>query len=484
MVQLEIALGSQQRQLDELRQALANVVDIAVHRLHKEQVFQTLANKANVEQLEQLELSHHQEAENAGKQLISALAKKADAMLFEEQQSLVQHSQGQILALEQQQKQAASFIADISSEQLQEQEKLTAVRERLTALSCRHDELMVMVECKADSKVLEHQKQLLEGMQKDVTLLSERLTESTRQQLSASISAEMRRESLCRNTDEALLQQQEAVTAVKAEMEVLEQKWLQRLESETQRLEFEMSQERLGPLSVQKEKARVEVTRLMEEFYDERLRVHEASLVRRLDKKADVEWFEQHQLLLEGAEVSLTALNRDLRELRIDVRTHFKQIICDKAEQKTVRELGENVDIKLDIVKASIENVSREMKSLAQELGQTRAQLDKVAKRVEDLQATVATKCSQSLLEQQQLTTQVLQDEVQALMQQVKLVAYTQASMSTMPKTSMSNKDADANAGMLVHPPSCPRDTTGMVTGMPRLPGTDRRSPYRHYKRR
>jgi len=476
MVQLEIALSRQQRQLDELRQALKNVVDIAVHKTHKDQVLKTLANKANVEQLEEFERSQHQEAEKTGKQLFDALAKKADAMLFEEQQSLVQQTIGQISALEQQQEQVASSIADISSGQLQEQNEMAAVQRKLIALSSKHDKLTAVVEGKADCKVLEHQEQLLEGTQKDVTLLEERFMETIRQHVSASLTAEMKRETLERTNEAAFLKHREAVTAVKAQMEILEQKWLQRLESEMARVsqQQEQQEERLAAVSVQK--ARGEMNQLVQ-AYDERSRDHEASVTNRLDQKADVQWFEQHQRLLDAAQVSLAVLNKDQKELRIDIRAHLKHIMCEKVDHKTLQEHDVKVNTEIHKVQASLESANREMHTLAKEFSQMQAQMEKVMKRVDDIQASVATKASQSLLEQEQQASQALHDQVHAMMQQIKLVAYTQASMSMCPK------DADANVGTLVHPPSCPRETMGLPD-MPPLTGRARRSPYRNFKRR
>lgn len=489
MVQVERELESQQRQLNELRHALANVVDIQVHRLHKEQVAKHLGCKAELTLVER----HRHEAESKEEELFAALAKKADAEILEEQQGLVEETKGHVVALEQQQREVASSLQGISQEvsKLQEQEhaqeheQMAAVRERLTALGCNQEQLMAVVQDKVDCKVLENQQRQLELAQKEVMLLQESLAETIRQQLSASLSAEMKSDTLLRQMEEVVTaRHREALMAVKEQIEVAESTLKQRFESEIARVlrQQDDHEHRLNAVGLHKGQSE-ELTKLIS-GYEQREKDNKLAVYNRLNKKADVEWFEQLQHQLDAAQVSLAAITKDHKEFRTEVRVHLRQLMTEKVDMRHVVEREESLSAELSDLRENAESAENELESLRRQLSEMRDQMAEAAKRTDEFVGSLATKATYSDLETEQAHLKSLRDQVVAAEQQIKMLAYTQATMASSGEVHIDQQKYAGQIGTLVHPPLYPREKDHLSM-MPRLPGTGgRRSPYRSPKRR
>lgn len=400
IAQLEDELAGQQLQLDTMRKALANVVDVATHRLHKEQIAAKLANKADLDLLEK----HHAdviEVQNA--QLSEAMAKKADAVSFAQcQRDLSSFAQDSLSAMERHVVQLARAQADNSAQaddiRLRHDTLLNGSRVELGALEVNQKALAASLAEKADRHAVAEQEQRLSKTEKLAQLLEINLAEVTREHLSARISAEMSSEVLQQADAAAMERQMQALDATKAELASLE-----RLVGEMQDQQLELNDQAIAK---------------QDEWYKEKdheqylLAVarkdrQDNQLIEALAKKADVSWYEQQKAIIDATQVSLTILNGTQQELRAK--------LMDKVDTHTFVELQRRLQLEISQAKQDTDDVSKKLDRHREHLDMARGQLLETIRQQGDMEVSLSASADKGILEHQEDKLETLFVKVTAL---------------------------------------------------------------------
>jgi len=214
MAQLEDDLVEQQRQLELLRKTLANVVDVATHRLHKDHVAAKLNAKVDAEVMEK---RHEELLQVQREQLFEALANKVDACALEEcRRELANIAQYGIADLERQQLQLAqSMLEDrVGVEDLR--------REHSRMLSNSQKDIEALIASlanKAESSALEEQREKVASMEDSTKKLEAAIAETSREQYSAVMSVKIDNEVMQTTINDALKRHWSALDRTREEVE-------------------------------------------------------------------------------------------------------------------------------------------------------------------------------------------------------------------------------------------------------------------------
>lgn len=383
MAQLEDELAGQQRQLDTFRKTLANVVDVATHRMHKETVASKLANKADLGMLERQYVDmievHH-------KELSEALTTKADA-------DAIKQCQREFLNCSE----AGAALEDQHERLL---EKLEENGNRLTDLRSRHDRLMHFsqgeVEAlelhqkvleaalaeKADIRALAEQERRISRTESFALELERTQAQAAQEQLSVTLSAEMNSQVLCQVGEDAIKVQRQRLDATKAELTKLEHV--------------------VGELQSAQVHVKEEVIARQEQWYKEkdheqyllavaRKERQDHQLVQALAKKADVVWYEQQTAIIEATQLSLTRLNGGQKDVQMQ--------LMDKVDTFTLEKFQKR--LQQDIAKAREETaeVAKRVDKHSEQLDMARGQLLEMNRQWREVEAMASMKADKAALD-------------------------------------------------------------------------------------
>lgn len=385
--QLEDELANQQRQLDTMARTLSNVVDVATHRLHKEQVAAKLANKADLDVLEK----HYTDLIEVNReQLSEAMANKADALALENiQRDLSSFTQDSLAALESQQLQLARALAencaDAEDIRTRQDRLLTVSRAELDALDLHQKALAASLSDKADAQALVEQERRLAKTESLARLLERTVAEAAREHLSATLSAEMSSEVLHKANVATLERQKEALDATRAELASLEQ--------------------RVGVMQDQQMELSGQSTAKQEEWYKEkdheqyllavaRKERQDHQLAQALAKKADVSWYEQQKAIIDATQVSLTALNGHHQELHVQ--------LMDKVDNHTLEKQQRRLQQEIAQARQDTSDVSKKLDRHREHLDMARAQLLEMIRQQGEVEVSVSMKADKAVLERQE----------------------------------------------------------------------------------
>lgn len=371
MAQLEDEVAGQQRQLDSMRKALANVVDVATHRKVKEQVVAKLAEKADVNLL--AEKADLIEAHRA--QFSEALANKADTLAVELCQSeLARFMQDGFSALERQQAELAKALTeDVRS--CQEQSGSQAA---LEALDSHQKVLAASLVDKAEVQALAEQESRLAKTESLVRQL-EKATADAAEQLSATLTVEMSHEMLS-----------------KANAAAVE---IQRKELELTRADLSRLEERVA--SIQEQELNDQALAKMDEWYKEkdheqyllavaRKERQDQQLVQALAKKADVSWFEQQKAIIDATQLSLTALNGSHQQLQVQLMDKVGPQMLEKQQARFEQEFSQ--------ARCELTDVSQKFDRHQEHLDMARAQLLEVIRQQHTLEVSLRMKADKAIV--------------------------------------------------------------------------------------
>lgn len=370
MAQLEDEVAGQQRQLDAMRKALANVVDVAAHRRHKDNVVAKFAEKADVHLLS--ENADLIEAHRA--QFSEALANKADTLALELcERELARFTQDGLSALERQQAELAKALTeDVRS--CQEQSGSQAA---LEALGLHQKVLAASLVDKADVQALAEQESRLAKTESLVRQL-EKATADAAEQLSATLTVEMSRE------------------MSKAHAAAVE---IQRKELELTRAGLLRLEERVT--FIQGLELNDQALAKMDEWYKEkdheqyllavdRKERQDQQLVQALAKKADVSWFEQQKAIIDATQLSLTALNGSHQQLQAQLMDKVGPQMLEKQQARFEQEFSQ--------ARCELTDVSQKFDRHQEHLDMARAQLLEVIRQQHTLETSLRMKADKAIV--------------------------------------------------------------------------------------
>jgi hypothetical protein len=444
IAQLEDELAGQQRQLDTMRKALSQCIDVATHRLLKEQM------TIRIDETNDRLVSSAQEqtmTRKAGEEKLAiALTNKAEALALEnykkEMEGFAQDwlSTGESHFLEV--KQELHYHRSKADTEISRYESLlSSSRADIDALEQQHKSLARMLTEKAAKVALAENENRLRIMEGTVQTMEKTLAEGLESQVAATVNAEMNNEVLHQANAAAIEKQVQELEATREDLANLEQRMMKQRAEQVEHNEQAIAERDEWYKEKDHEQYLLAVAR--KERQDNQL-------VQALAKKADVSWYEQQKAIIDATQVSLTAMKGEQQDIQVSLADKVDTLELEKFQRKLQREISE--------ARQDTSEVSQRLDNHREHLDLARAQLLETIRQQGDTEASLSMKADKADWQQQNEQLENLFDQVAQLEQRQdstqQWVAHLQEQMMSAARHASKHSSVPHNAGH--HPQMSP----------------------------
>lgn len=383
MAQLEDELTELQRQLELLKKTLANVVDVATHRHHKDTVSAKLKSKVDTEVMER----RHDEMIKAQKeQLLEALADKVDAWALDEcRRELANVTQCSIAGLEKQHMELSQNInedrASIEDLRCEQGRMFSAAEKQLLDLERHQQALAKSLANKADFSAFEEECRHTKRIEKSQESLDSVIRESLREQYSYLESVKLDNQVVQDEMSGILQRHGIALDLTRKELAALsglEQRFIDFQEQAATKQEDWLHQ---------KEVAANRIFSMRKERQDE-------ELAQILAKKADLSWYEQQKAVLDATQMSLAAQQNNCEDLQRKLK--------EKVDHPTLERTQERLLLEIAQARQETADVSSRLGGHQHHLDLARAQVIEITRLHTEIEASLCDKADKASLESSQ----------------------------------------------------------------------------------